>query len=147
MVKRIIILLLLLSMIACARGQLSSLPPLSNPTDYAELVIFRKSKMIGGGASYNLLLDSQAFVSIRTGDYVRIKVNPGRHVLSAELPVFGMNQKDIYRSDLEVLARPFYPTYFITESFIDYPHVNIYEINSYVALKLEKKYKKIKIVQ
>ena len=145
MIRIFITTLSIIALVACAaQGQLSSIPLPTDPDNAAELTIIRKSEFFGGGASNSVALDHNAFVAMRTGDYVTIKLSPGRHVISVLGPkqIMGGNR---FSSDFEVNVESGTSTFVLFES--DAPGFGFTKIDPVQGQKYINKYTKIELVQ
>lgn len=67
-------------------GKLSTLPKLENPATACDVYVIRESTILGAALTYGLAIDQHDFVGIRNGQYTKIRVDRGAHVLTAKYP-------------------------------------------------------------
>lgn len=87
--KAIIFSIILTCCIGCSVGIQHGLtkdfprdPDISNGQN---LIVIRESQFVGGGTLMQLLVDSKAVAGIASGEYVRLYLEPGLHIISARI--------------------------------------------------------------
>lgn len=64
------------------KGVLGDLPALTDPSVYSEVYIIRKNKFSGKGLSYKIKIDDKDTFGIKVKEYIKLKLNPGKHTIS-----------------------------------------------------------------
>ncbi len=141
--KIVFLLLLVLSFVACARGQLSTPMPF-DPQTAGEIVVIRKKHYVGG-ASVIITLDEQDLVSMKMGDYTTVKVSPERHTVG--IYIKGIDKKAYEYLDKGIaLDCPPRTSKFITV-IVKFNEIVLEEIGPSQAFEFMKAYKYIPLYQ
>jgi hypothetical protein len=88
---------------------LSPLPQLDSTDEYAVLVVRRDSGFRGSALRAALTLNGKRIVNLRPGEYVELKVNPGRYVLGLSSNGFAFIPVETQAvADVEINSRNYY---------------------------------------
>ncbi len=141
--KKITSLVLVLTFVACARGQLSTPIPY-DPQTAGEIVIIRKKHTVGG-ASVIITLDEQDIVSMKMGDYTKVSVPPERHRVG--IYIKGIDKKGYEYLDKGItIDCPPKTTKFVTV-IVKFNDIEFEEVTPDRALDFMKVYKYIPLYQ
>jgi hypothetical protein len=87
MTRVLLAILICVSLVSCATSRkLSTLPRLEDLTNTCDVYIIRKSTIFGSGLGYTVAMDYQDFVVLANGDYTKVKVASGPHVVTVKYP-------------------------------------------------------------
>ena len=88
-VKAVIISIILVCCVGCSvsipHGITKDFPRAPDVSNGQNLIVIRESQFVGGGALMQLLVDSTAVAGIASGEYVRLYLEPGLHIISARI--------------------------------------------------------------
>jgi hypothetical protein len=79
--KLIILIALALLLFSCAHGKTEDFREPADPSDAAEVYVFRDNTLFGWGFSLKVSLDNEVVAALRRGEYVSFFVEPGFHSL------------------------------------------------------------------
>ena len=85
--KKILLPLFFLSnllIVGCATGPINPIPPVKNTNTAAHIYMIRNITIFGGAVSNNLTMDNVDIFEIRTGQYIKFAVNPGKHTFGVK---------------------------------------------------------------
>jgi hypothetical protein len=114
MTKSFLLFYLSLSIVGCATGPIatSPLPSLTDPKNASEVVVIRKSSIVGATNSYYITLNEQDVFGIKSGEYTTFKVPAGKHTIGVKC--FGGWSPTWKESTIEVSLIPEEKVYFAT---------------------------------
>jgi hypothetical protein len=140
--KRTIVVLLLLALTAaCATGpiQTSPLPKIADPENAVEITVIRESHFVGSAISYFITLDDKEVFGIRSGEYTRFKVSPGKHSLAARC--FGGFTPTWKESKIEITLQPKEKAYYLFSKAVECAKVESLQPQDVEALIAKSKYR------
>ena len=87
--KTLIIGIVLMCCAGCAvsiqHGLTNDFPRAPDTSNGPNLIVIRESQFVGGAILMQLLLDSTTVAGIASGEYVRLYLAPGQHIISARI--------------------------------------------------------------
>lgn len=87
MLRIMLLMTVCAALTGCAtQGKLSTLPEVEDKSTACNVFIIRKSSMFGAAISYTIAIDHQDIVAITSGDYTKITVASGSHIITAKYP-------------------------------------------------------------
>ena len=85
--KRVLLLsFITIFLSGCANSRVVYKPEIDNPEVFSELIVFCNIAYVGSGVFTNLTIDGVKVAEFYGGNYVRLKINPGVHTISALTP-------------------------------------------------------------
>jgi hypothetical protein len=72
----------------CSHGKTVNFPPPGDPTEDAEVYVFRNKSLLGLGFGLEVMLDGKGIAFLRAGEYISFRVPPGFHSVGAKGAVF-----------------------------------------------------------
>ena len=81
MQRKLWLLALIVSIVACAHGKTEHFPPPADPSETAQITIMRDNRLFGWGLSLHAILNEVPIAKLRRGEYVQLQVAPGMHTV------------------------------------------------------------------